>query len=269
MGGGVTFSIALGWGCVRFCRLDLFSARGEAGIVRVHKGCASLLLLGCLHFGQFMWCSITLWEQVFCTFSPRVILNTLFFFLISRSLKSWNGITVWACLVCNSHLIPFLLPWAAHLLFYSLSCQSLFSAFSCFFWLFVSLFSLLVLCTFQKSCIHVCHQHRERSITVIRQKEKENQSASIGDLGVYPTGMMVVRIKGGWEPGKEREWSGQPGLCNGTGATEGGNTQCTAWGRTDLLSDEEVETSVRWAEQEISGFLPCVRSCCGFLHPPS
>lgn len=31
---------------------------------------------------------------------------------------------------------------------------------------------------------------------MVRQKEKENQSTSKGDLGVYCTGMMVVKVKG-------------------------------------------------------------------------
>lgn len=35
-----------------------------------------------------------------------------------------------------------------------------------------------------------------------------------------------------------------------------------------LLLDEEVQTSVRCPEQEISGFLPFIRGCCGCLHVP-
>lgn len=35
-----------------------------------------------------------------------------------------------------------------------------------------------------------------------------------------------------------------------------------------LRSDEELETSVRCAEQETSGFLPFTRSSCCFLHLP-
>lgn len=41
----------------------------------------------------------------------------------------------------------------------------------------------------------MCYQHMERSITGMRQKEKENHNNFTGDLGVYCTGMMVVRSR--------------------------------------------------------------------------
>lgn len=121
-----------------------------------------------------------------------------------------------------------------------------------------------MLSAFQKSCIHVCYQHMERSITGIRQKEKENQNTSTGDLGVYSTGVMVVRSRVKGTKANRGSDLGSQGCAMALLLQKGAQPEA---GLT-LLLDEEVQTSVGCAEQ-ISGVLPFRRGCCGCLHLPS
>lgn len=102
----------------------------------------------------------------------------------------------------------------------------------------------------------------------MRQKEKENHNNFTGDLGVYCTGMMVVRSRVKDTKVNRGSDLGSQGCVKALVLQKGAIPSAQPEAGLTLLLDEEVQTSVRCPEQEISGFLPFIRGCCGCLHVP-
>lgn len=92
----------------------------------------------------------------------------------------------------------------------------------------------------------------ERSITGIRQKEKEKQNTSTGDLGVHRTGMVVVRSRVKDTKASRGSDLGSQGCVMALVLQRGAIPRARPEAGLTLLLDEEVQTSVMCRAGDLS-----------------